>query len=350
MIAASLLGLALGGPAWAAEVSTTDTGHVQNAQFSPDGKWLAFEMNNLSNSVELWLTRVNGAVPGPPRQIKIPGTSGAFGAGGTFAGSPVWAGAPNAMVIFEGSNPGGTMRLYYASPESGAPNEFISVSQVKGNLSSPAISTTGQHFAFVSDATGHGDIYIWDMAEGEPKVMFISNESEHAPDFTDDGKGIVFSRKNDGSEDLFRWDGGGTTPPLKGGNGDQTRPIVVGDKVVYFSGERGDGTWDIAVVPLEGGKRTIIARQVKLPARSGPAVTPDGLSVAWVSSDNEKSDAIGFTNLDGTNLRTVPTGFWACGEPELIQADGRLLLAFTALPNAGADWRRLHILDVTGKL
>lgn len=348
MIAASLLLLA--GPIWAAEVSTTDTGHVQNAQFSTDGKWLAFEMNNMSNTVELWLTRVNGSVPGQPRQIKIPGTSSAFGAGGTFAGSPVWAGAPSTMVIFEGSNPGGTMRLYYASPESGAPNEFISVQQVKGNLSSPAISASGQHFAFVSDATGRGDVYVWDLADGDPKVMFQTNESEHAPTFSADGSQVVFSRKNNGSEDLFRWDGGSTIPPLKGGNGDQTRPVIAGDKVVYFTSERGDGSWDIAVVPLAGGKRTIVARDVRLPSRSAPALTPDGKTVAFVSADNEKSDVVGFVQLDGTNTRTVPTGLWACGEPEIVASDGKLLLAFTALPNAGADWRRLHVLDITGKL
>ncbi len=348
MIAAALL--LLGGAAQAVEVSTADDGHVQNAQFSEDGKWLAFEMNNLSNTVELWLTRVNGSVPGQPRQIKIPGTSSAFGAGGNFAGSPVWAGAPSIMVIFEGSNPGGTMRLYYASPESGAPNEFISVSQVKGNLSSPAISKTGQHFAFVSDATGRGDVYVWDLAAGDPQVTFTTHESEHAPAFTAQGPNVVFSRKNNGTEDLFRWDGGNTTPPLKGGNGDQTRPVVAGDKVVYFTSERGDGTWDIAVVPLAGGKRTIIARDVRLPARAAPALTPDGRSVAYVSADNEKSGAVRFVQLDGSNDRSVETGLWACGEPELVNSGGKLLLAFTALPNAGADWRRLHVIDITGKL
>ncbi len=349
MIGVSLLALALGGPAEAAEVSTSDNGHVQNAQFSKDGKWLAFEMNNLSNKVDLWLTRVNGGIPSQPRQLKIPGTSSAFGVGGSFAGSPVWTQAPSTMIVFEGSNPGGTMRLYYASPESGAPNEFISVGQVKGNLSSPAISNAGQHVAFISDATGRGDVYMWDLNNADPKVIFTTNDSEHAPAFSADGSQIVFSRGNNGSEDLFRWDGGNTTPPLKGGNGDQTRPVVVGDKVVYFTSERGDGSWDIAVVPLVGGKRTIVARDIRLPARSAPAITPDGLSVAYAMADNELSGAIRITGLDGTNTRTLSTGLWACGEPELTEADGRLLLAFTALPNEGADWRRLHVLDVTGK-
>ena len=350
MIGLFVVAAALSTGADAAEVSTADTGHVQNARWSKDGKWLAFEMNNLSNTVELWLARVQGGVPGQPRQVKIPGTSAAFGAGGTFAGSPVWSGAPNTMVIFEGSNPGGTMRLYYASPESGAPNEFISVAQVRGNLSSPAISGSGQHFAFVSDSTGRGDIYFWDLAAGEPKVIFTTNESEHAPTFTEDGSTLVFSRKNNGTEDLYRWEGGNTTPPLKGGAGDQTRPVIVGDKVVYFTSERGDGTWDIAVVPLTGVSRTIIARDVKLPARAAPAVTPDGRAVAYVSADNEKADDVRFVGLDGSAKVTIPTGLWACGEPSMALIDGRLMLAFTALPNEGADWRRLHIVDITGKI
>ncbi len=348
MIAAALLLLA--GQVQAAEVSTADTGHVQNAQFSPDGKWLAFEMNNLSNTVELWITRINGTVPGQPREIDVPGTSTAFGSGGSFAGSAVWAGATSDMFIFEASGPGGTMRLYYAGPESGSPNQLIENSAVSGNLTSPAFSASTQRLAFVSDSTGRGDVYVWDMAGGQPQVTSTTNESEHAPTFSDDGSTVVFSRGNNGAGDIYRWEGGGSTPPVKGGNGDQTRPVVSGDQVVYFTSERGDGSWDIAAVPITGGKRTIIARDVKLPARSSPAITPDGGSVAYVSADNEKADAIRFVQLDGTNPRSIATGLWACGEPELVSAGGKLLLAFTALPNAGADWRRLHVVDITGKL
>ena len=72
----------------AAEVPTGNTGHAQNPQWSADGSWLAFEMNNLSNAIDLWLVSIENGQPGTPSQLKVPGSSG-FGGGG-FAAAPTW--------------------------------------------------------------------------------------------------------------------------------------------------------------------------------------------------------------------------------------------------------------------
>ena len=77
------IALLLTGPALGVEVSSKDGGHVQNPVWSPDGQWLSFEVNNMSNVVELWLTKMNGSAPGTPTQLRIPGASTSFGAGST---------------------------------------------------------------------------------------------------------------------------------------------------------------------------------------------------------------------------------------------------------------------------
>jgi Tol biopolymer transport system component len=345
------IALLLTGPALGVEVSSKDGGHVQNPVWSPDGQWLSFEVNNMSNVVELWLTKMNGSAPGTPTQLRIPGASTSFGAGGYFAASPVWATTPALMIVFEGSNPGGKRRLYYANPGSGAPNELITNAQIQGNISSAAISKSGKRFAFISDVTGSGDVYVWNLEKGDLGVMGgeATESSENFPSFNDAGDTIVFSRKNDGNQDLFTWNSGTTTPPLKGGNGDQTRPRWVGDKVVYFTSERGEGHWDIAVTG-KSGERVVVAQDVRLPSRSAPAVTPDGSAVVYASSVPEKADRLLITRLDGSSTVEIPTGLVACGEPALTVAGGRTLVAFTALPSEGADWRRLHVIDITGKL
>ena len=76
------LGLLVAGAAGAKEINTTGNAHVQNPVWSPDGSWLAYEMNNLSNSVELWLVRIDGGMATQPRQLRIPGASRSFGGGG----------------------------------------------------------------------------------------------------------------------------------------------------------------------------------------------------------------------------------------------------------------------------
>ncbi|HJN75442.1 MAG TPA: hypothetical protein QGF58_16050 [Myxococcota bacterium] len=346
-----LLSLALMlGLADAAEVTTKDTGHVQNPVWSPDGQWVAFEINNMSNSVELWLAKVQGANPGSPTELRIPGASTTFGTGGYLAASPTWASKPSLMLIFEGSNPGGTMRLYYATPGAGAPNELIQASQLAGNLSAPSMSTSGERFAFVSDSSGNGDIYVWQIQSGDMEVTFTTQQSEHFPAWNDAGDTLALSRKNNGTEDLFTW----TTAvpgmkPLKGGNGDQTRPVWVDDQVAYFTSERGEGLWDIAITG-SGGKRTVVARNVRLPVRSAPAISPDGQWVAYGTMTAELDDQILLTRLDGSKTVEIKTGHKACGEPSLIETDGRLLLAYTGLPDEGSDWRRLHVIDITGEI
>ena len=345
-LCAAAIGLAVS--ANAAEVSTKDTGHVQNPVWSPGGDWLAFEINNMANTVELWLAKVNGAVASSPTQLNIPGASSSFGGGG-YAAGPIWASSPNLMLIFEGANAGGTMRLYYATPSAGAPNELITASQMTGNLHGPAMSGDGTRFAFVSDVTGNGDIYVWELSSGDMVNTFTTSFSEHFPAWNEAGDQLAFSRKNDGTEDLFTWSGGNTTPGLKGGNGDQTRPVWVGDKVAYFTSERGDGKWDIAVVSA-GGKRTLIAKDVRLPARSAPAITPDERWVAYGSADPEAGDSVFFARLDGSSTKSILTTKKACGEPSLVEVGGRLMLAYTALPSEGSDWRRLHVVDITGQL
>lgn len=347
LVAAGLALLAPG--ASAIEVSTKDGGHAQNPVWSPDGQWIAFETNNNSNTVELYVAKVAGGVPSTPVQMKIPGATSSFGGGGGYVSGAVWATTPSLMLVFEGANPGGKMRLYYANPGSGAPNELITTAQLSDNLSAPAISPNGKRFAFISDKTGNGDVYVWDIASGQIKVTFMTEQSENFPAFNPTGETVVFSRKHEGNQDLFTWNGANATPPLKGGAGDQTRPRYAGDKVVYFTSERGDGHWDIAVVDAVG-KRAVVAQDVRLPARAAPAVTPDGQAVAYTASDPEKGDRIYVSRLDGSSTVEIPTGLVACGEPAIVTANGRTWLAFTALPAEGSDWRRLHVLDVTGKI
>lgn len=344
----SLLMLALAaGPAQASEISVADRGHAMNPQFSPDGTQVAFEVNDMSGRVDLYVSRLSGGAPsGPPTKVALPGASSSFGGGGSVASAPNWH--PDGALIFEGSNAGGSMRLYFWQPGGAAAAELLSSGQAGGDLSWPSISSDGLTVAFVSDMTGAGDVYIWNRSTNAVEKAVTSPFSEMSPRYNADGSQFAYSRKNNGTEDLFTFSGG-TSSPRIGGNGDQSRPVWSGDTVVYFSNERGDDHWDIGASNGVGKKRTI-AKDVRLPMRSTPALSPDGQWVAWGSSIPGKAGAIYITNVGTGETRTIDTGLVATGEPALGGSGGRLFLAFTALPSEGADWRSLHVIDVTGKL
>jgi len=335
------------GLATAAEVGVSSPGHAFNPQWSASGEHLAFELNKYEGSIDLFMVNVqNGTPVGAPQEVTIPGAGSSFSSGGSMAAAPNWH--PEGYLIFEGSNPGGTNRLYYWQPGGQSAAELLSISQIKGDLSWPAISPSGDQIAFVSDATGNGDLYYWDRKNNQITQAISSPFSEAAPNYASDAARIVYSRKNQGGEDLFVWSGGRSTP-LVGGNGDQTRPAFSGQNVVFFSNERGEAHWDV-VVSAGTGQKTTIAKDVRLPLRASPSITPDGKWVAYGVDNPEKASAVFFTSLDGTRTVEVETGLVACGEPSVIQVNSRLFLAFTALPSEGADWRQLHILDVTDKV
>jgi hypothetical protein len=71
--------------------------------------------------------------------------------------------------------------------------------------------------------------------------------------------------------------------------------------------------------------------------------------VAYGSDLSDKGKFIFLTKVDGSGTVQVDTGLIAAGEPALASADGRTFMAFTALPDVGADWRQLHIVDISDK-
>ena len=345
MMMSMLLSLIL--TAGAAEVSVSGEGHASNPSWSPGGDWLAFEVNNYGANIDLYLVEVSNGNPlNTPQKINIPGSSSSFSSGGSVVAAPSWH--PRGIVIFEGSNAGNDNRLYQQTPEGAAAGQLLTSGQISGDLSWPAVSTDGKHVAFVSDASGAGDIYYWDRASNQVVQAVSSPYSEMAPSYNADGSMMVYSRKNRGSQDLFTWNGSESTP-LVGGNGDQTRPTWAGDSVLFFSNERGDEHWDIVVSSGVGQKKTI-ARDVRLPQRATPALSPDGRWVAYGVENPENSGNIMFTRTDGSATVSLATGVVACGEPSLVNAGDRIYLAYTALPSEGADWRQLHIADVTSLL
>lgn len=346
MIHGLALAFALTAPLEAAEIGLDANGHATNPSWSLSGQYVAFEVNSFAGQIDLYVAKVqNGNLVGVPQQVKLPGSSSSFGGGGSVAVSPQWH--PQGRLIFEGNNKGSSTRLFDWAPGGSAATELLSTAQIQGDLAWPSIRFDGGAVAFTSSLTGQGDIYIWDRATNKVSQAFTSPFSESGPRY-DFASALAYSRKNAGGEDVFVYRDGKSVPQA-GGNGDQTRPTWVGATVIFFSNERGDDKWDI-VTSSGAGQKTTIARDVRLPDRATPALTPDRQWVAYGLANPDKSDRIVFTKVDGSQTVEIETGMSASGEPSLALSGGRWFLAFSALPAEGSDWRRLQIIDVTGKL
>lgn len=342
-------------PALAGEVKfTPEDGHAYNPSFSKDGKWVAFEVNRYDGgSIDMYVGAVksNGIVgdaSGNTTKVTLAGAS-QFGSGGQVLMNPTWH--PAGLAVFEGQNQGGQYRLYLYAPGGASPTELIASSKVGGGLTFPAVSPDGNKLAFVADVTGSGDIRDWDRTKDVYSSLTATTNTESFPIYSADGTKMLFNRRSGGNEDIFLLDlATKTEKSIIAVGGDQSRAIYAGSNIVYFTNERGTETWDIGVTDGAGENKRVLAKDVRLPLRARPAITPDGKYVAWTSNKPEDSTKVFITAIDGSKTVAIPTDFNGCGEPALGVQAGKTLLAFTYLQSNGADWRHLFVMDITDKL
>lgn len=350
-LAGLTLALAAPLPAVAGSVpygSGDDAGHAYNPVWSQDGRYLAFEANHLVGDVQLYVSEVEGASAKRALEVSIPGGSNPFGGGGQVLINPTWH--PD-VLVFEAANAGGQYRLFYYQPGGGVAPELISAAEIGGNLSSPFMSGNGQSLAFVSSISGSGDLYRRETSSASVEQLTKSDGSESFPSFSKDGSRVVFARKDGEAETIVELIvSSGEETVVAEGAGARSRPIYAGDgSIVYFASAQGDSRWNIVVHPI-GGKARTVAKDIRLPLRARPALDPSGGWIAYTSSDPARAKGVELVRVDGSKTVTIATAYEACGEPAVTRRAGKTMLAFTALPASGADWRSLYVVDITSKL
>ncbi|MBT3217729.1 MAG: hypothetical protein HN348_01450 [Proteobacteria bacterium] len=338
---------------YAGEVEYDGEGHAYTPVFSLDGKYLAFEVNRYAGDIDLYVTTLDGANAATVAKVALPGDAQLGWGTGQALVNPTWH--PQGVLLYEGASSDGRFRLYSHQPGGGShSSEMISLDELPGDLTFPVVSADGDNMAFVSDQTGKGDIRVRDTMTATLGSVTKSAQSEMCPQFDRDGRKILYSRKNEdqeSAEDIYLISASGEGEVLVvGGTGDQTRPNFAGSRIVFFDGSRGDNIWDLATVDRPGGTKKVLAQGVRLPLRARPAVSPNGQWVAFSFEEPAKQNKIVLVKVDGTKTIDVSTPYKACGEPAFGLQGGKLFLAYTALPSADADWRLLHIEDISGKI
>src|SRR5262245_26204593 len=162
-----------GTPAQAGPVRFDGEGHAYTPIWSIDGKYLAFEVNRYSGSVDLYIAPVAGDIPKDGIRVALPGGSTPFGGSGQVVVNPAWH--KDGYAVFEGSNQGGQFRIYYRSATGGSAAELIPTTELPGDLTFPAVSADGRAMLFVSDQTGAGDIRLRDTQTGKLTQLTTSS-------------------------------------------------------------------------------------------------------------------------------------------------------------------------------
>lgn len=348
-IAGVVLSLGFSSFADAGQVKFGTDGHAINPVWSLDGKHLAFEVNTYGgDGISMYFAEIAGVNAKNIQRVKLPGGGGAYSSQQVVMNA-AWH--PDGLAVFEGSNSGGKFRLYFGQPGGAMAAEMLPTQKAPGNLQFPVVAPNGGLLGYISDQFGRGDVMIWDRnSEKISQVTKTPGTSEVFPTFNANGTKLLFVRKGTDASVHEVDIASGDEVKIVADNGDQTRPVYAGDKILYFSSERGEGKWDLMVVNSDGTGKKVIAKEVKLPERSRPAVTADGKYVSYVYADPTKDTSLYIKPIAGGDEIVVTTEFTACSEPAIGMNGSRYLLAFTALPSNDSDWRFLYVQDVSDKL
>lgn len=220
------------------------------------------------------------------------------------------------------------------------------------NHTSPAISPDGQQIAYVSDRTGSGDIYVTDFAGTRTIRVLESAASEFAPVWSADGLGLFFTSdtRGDGAHSLLYTpaDGSGDVRIIYGKpNSRISHPAVSPDglKIAFTAGlPRDASSWEITVMDLITGETANITNNA---ARdSYPVFSADGQMLYWVSTINGES-AVWRGSLDGENTTRIYNSSDYISSLTL-SPDGALLLI--SLGDVSQAFGALYILPITGNV
>jgi len=268
--------------------------------WSPDGKWLALARAQPIHAIQspqrdpaIYLLPVNG---GEPRQITHPAPGGHDGypaydrTGHTLAYascrrqfacdfflqeldsnyephgrprritnqqiSPVGIAWDGDSLIYGGSMSTGILPyLWRVSLRGNRAPERLELAGV--NAIQPAVTRTGDRLAF-SRSTRNYDIWRYQMGGGPPKLLIASSLDDLCPQFSPDGRRIVFGSDRSGeSYDLWIVNADGSNPVQL------TNQLARGDgaprwspdgRQIVFDSQRADGAEEICVIDASSGR------------------------------------------------------------------------------------------------
>ena len=190
----------------------------RNAQFSPDGKKIAFESRRLGMDAQLWVANSDGTNP-------VPLTEGAKGVGG----SPRWS-PDSRSIVFDGQGPDGQQAIYVVEAEGGRTRLLTTPGQV------PSWSRDGKWIYFGSTRAGAA-ADVWRIPAAGGDVIRITDNGGNNALESPDGKTLYYRKLIGASAVLF-------ARPVAGGPERQVLDSMLPNVLQYFPVE--DGIYYVA--------------------------------------------------------------------------------------------------------
>jgi len=342
-------------------------GSQREPSLSPDGRMVAFVMEDAEGVAQIWVMDLAGAQP-----IQV--TSGGRGAGGPRwsvrgdrivfgrAGDGIWEvpplGSDPHQLLSTGHSPAlspdGSLlaynderRLWVAGADGSDPRPLEGFEPLHfGSFGKPAFSPDGVELVTFWPHSDRplGDLWIAPVAGGEPRrlteLTFLSWST--APVWTPDGRWIVFTSDHGGSTTLWRVSvDGAQLEPVTVGAGSDYDPDVSRDmrRIVYANGRN---VAKLEIHDPESGPRRVVYERRDLLIT--PRVSPDGRQVAFFSRAGG-SFHLFVADLESGTARQVTHGSGQVNAHPVWAADGNTLYYYRQglRPDSTSSYRRISV-------
>ncbi|HKV34693.1 MAG TPA: winged helix-turn-helix domain-containing protein [Pyrinomonadaceae bacterium] len=206
---------------------------------------------------------------------------------------------------------------------------------------SPQWSPDGRKIVFVTGRNGNFDVYEMNADGTEQKNLTADNDKgDGAPVWSHDGNNIAFSRRIDGKKQIFIMDAdGGNLKRVTNNAADNELPCWSPDSSkLVFQSDR-DGNWEIYTISVDGE----LAQLTDDAADDvSPDWSPDGNRLAFSSNRNGKQH-IYVMNADGSSLAQITNSPAEDTEPAWAP-DGKRM-AFSSLRDGNKE---IYVMNADG--
>ncbi|MCC7262397.1 MAG: PD40 domain-containing protein [Candidatus Latescibacteria bacterium] len=196
--------------------------------------------------------------------------------------------------------------------------------------------------AFVSKRQGDKEIYRMGYDGYDPRPVTNDRAINYSPDWSPDGRQIVYSSMRNNGWQLFIADlVAGVKTPIRTPSSSNTAPTWSPDGRRVLFAMSGEVSTDLYTVTVPGWQLQRLTDHPE--ADSEPAWSPDGRQVAF-TSDRAGLQQVYLMNADGSDVRRLTWEPDACEGSPAWSPDGKRL----AFVRRGFDGFDVHVMELEG--
>lgn len=329
-----------------------DKSHCQHPKWSPDGKYLSYEVRHVNRRIiELRIldlaTKKTEIVRPTAMQVRGFSLDGVSSEKGMVSRELAWAPKKLGFKYLFSSNGSGSVYDIYQSREG-----RLKVSSAEKNDGQPAWSSDGKRVVFTSARTGKGDLYWYNI--NKMRVRRLTKDSESTEFFAtwspSNPRQIAYVRHTDQDDRIYLIENVFAPTPKRLTTWrkklSELNPTWSpdGQQIAFFTVDS-EEVYDLYVSDLEGKAKRLVRNIVKSD-QYGPAWSPDGKKLFYVKKLGQNKDQIHAIDIASGNKTAIRTNTVVNNELSIVERGGKWHLAFTAQGKSGSTeqiYRKLYV-------